>query len=179
MSFLQGKKVGLFYGSDTGNTEEITHQLADLWKASELEIIEARSMNVTDYARFDILLLGLSTWYDGELQSDFDSFFEEFLTIDFTGKIVALYGLGDQYGYGENFVDGLGILGEVILQNGGEIIGMWPTKGYEFDESKGLFKEGLFYGLALDFENQMDLNDERLETWVQQVEGELRTKMAA
>ena len=41
---------------------------------------------------------------------------------------MALYGLGDQIGYGEYFVDGNGILANVILEKGGEIIGHWPTK---------------------------------------------------
>lgn len=66
--------------------------------------------------RFGFIIIGHSTWYDGELQSDFEAFFDEFQTIDFTYKIVALYGLGDQYGYDEYFVDGLGVLGEVVLQ---------------------------------------------------------------
>ena len=130
-------------------------------------------MTVADYARFDIIFIGLSTWYDGELQSDFEEFFDQFQTIDFSNKIVAMYGLGDQYGYDEYFVDGLGILGEVILQNGGKIIGMWPIEGYEFAQSKGQYNEELFYGLALDEDNQMEKTEERLNKWIKQVEREL------
>lgn len=173
MSFAIENKVGLFYGTDTGNTEVIAHHLAELWKISELELIEACDMTAADYDRFDIIIIGLSTWYDGDLQSDFENFFEEFKTIDFNGKVVAMFGLGDQTGYPEYFVDGLGILGEIILQNGGYIIGMWPNEGYEYDESKGLYDEDHFYGLALDFENQYDLNEPRLEAWIKQVEQEI------
>ena len=179
MSFFIENKVGLFFGSDTGNTEEIAKQLADLWKISELELVEAYNMTAEDYDRFDIMIIGLSTWYDGELQSDFDAFYEEFKTIDFSGKVIAMFGLGDQTGYAEYFVDGLGILGEVILQNGGNIIGMWSTEGYEFDESKGLYNDDLFYGLALDFENQLDMNQPRLEAWIQQIEKEIEEMVEA
>ena len=173
MSFYIENKVGLFFGSDTGNTEGIAHQLKELWKISEIEMIEANQMSVADYYRFEIIIIALSTWYDGDLQSDFEEFYDQFKTIDFTGKVVAMVGLGDQTGYAEYFVDGLGILGEVIIANGGHIIGMWPNQGYEFDESKGLYNEDYFYGLALDFENQYEMNDARLEAWLAQVEQEI------
>ena len=63
----------------------------------------------------------------------------------------------------------MGILGKEIIKNGGKIIGMWPSDGYEFDESKGLYNDHLFYGLALDFENQMELNESRVKAWIKQV----------
>lgn len=172
-------RIGLFVGSDTGNTEEIAQKLMDQWKISEIELIEASSMTVEDYDRFQIIIIGLSTWYDGELQSDFEGFFEDFKTIDFSGKAVAMFGLGDQTGYAEFFVDGLGILGEIIQQNGGYLFGMWPNEGYEFDESKGLYSPEQFYGLALDFENQEELNDERLAAWIQQIESEITDMVEA
>ncbi|MEM8894276.1 MAG: flavodoxin [Bacteroidota bacterium] len=179
MSFELESKVGLFYGSDTGNTELIAKDIAGRWKVSEIEIIEACDMKVEDFDRFDIILIGLSTWYDGELQSDFEAFFDDFETIDFSGKVVAMFGLGDQTGYAEYFVDGLGIIGEVIMKNGGYIIGMWPSEGYDFDLSKGLYEEGMFYGLALDFENQESLNETRIEAWLEQVEKELEEMVEA
>ena len=148
MGILSEQKVGLFYGSDTGNTEEVTEMIKEQWNFSELEVIEACDMSVEDYDRFQVIILGLSTWYDGDLQSDFEEFYEEFKTIDFSNKIVAMYGCGDQYGYPEYFVDGLGILGSVIIENGGEIVGKWPIGGYEFDESRARFDDDHFYGLA-------------------------------
>lgn len=166
-------RFGLFFGSDTGNTEVITQDLVDMWDLSELEVIDACIMKVEDYARFDVIVIGLPTWYDGELQSDFEAFFDDFKTIDFSNKTVAMYGLGDQYGYADYFVDGLGILGEVILRNDGKIIGMWPREGYDFTYSKGLYNDELFYGLALDEDNEMHLTKDRLSDWLDQVKREL------
>lgn len=177
MEELSQKKVGLFFGSDTGNTEEITQMIKELWNFTKLEVIEACDMTTADYDRFEYIILGLSTWYDGDLQSDFEEFYEQFKTIDFTGKTVAMYGLGDQYGYAEYFVDGLGILGKEIVNNGGKIVGLWPSEGYEFDESKGLYNDQLFYGLALDFENQMELNESRVKTWIEQVHQEFKDQI--
>ncbi|MEM9992171.1 MAG: flavodoxin [Bacteroidota bacterium] len=175
---LSDIKAGLFFGSDTGNTETITQDFVEDWQLTELEVIEAADMSEDDFARFDFIILGLSTWYDGDLQSDFEDFFERFKTIDFSNKIVAMYGLGDQYGYDEYFVDGLGILGKVILENGGKIIGMWPLEGYEYTKSKGEYNEELFYGLALDEDNQMELTADRLQNWTQQLEKELQEEIA-
>lgn len=167
-------KVGLFFGSDTGTTEAITQDIVNLWSTTQLDVIDACEMTVEDYMRYDYIMIGLPTWYDGELQSDFEDFFDQFQTIDFTGKTVAMYGLGDQYGYADYFVDGLGILGEVILRNGGQIIGMWPNDDqYDFENSKGLYTPELFYGLAIDEDNQVHLTEERLKQWIAQIESEL------
>ena len=81
----------------------------------------------------------------------------------------------DQYGYGENFVDGIGILAVEIEKSGGKIVGKWPNKEYEFEESKALINEDLFYGLALDEDNQSELTSERLDQWVGQLIGEIHS----
>lgn len=167
--------IGLIYGSDTGMTEEITHSIVDNWTASEIDVMEVTNVSVADFEKYDTLLLGLSTWYDGDLQSDWESYYDEFKTVNFSGKTVAIFGLGDQYGYGEYFIDGVGMLAEVILANGGKIIGHWPIKDYDFSESKAEIEgQGLFYGLALDEDNEPELTQERLTTWLDQLAKELQ-----
>ena len=173
MSHLNEQRAVLFYGTETGNTEEVAREIEKRWDITKLEVINAGEMTIEDFERFDIIVIGLPTWYDGELQSDFGEFYDEFVTIDFTGKIVALFGLGDQVGYPDYFVDSLGILGSVIIENGGKIIGMWPRQGYEFDESKALFNHDLFYGLPIDVENQAELTDSRITDWLRQISREL------
>ena len=118
--------------------------------------------------------MGVPTWYDGVLQSDWEDYFEEFKKIDFTGKFVAIFGLGDQIGYAEYFVDGIGILAKVIIDNGGEIIGYWPTEGYSYDESKALLNDDFFYGVALDEDNEDDMTHYRLEKWVSKLKEEIK-----
>ncbi|HBI39778.1 MAG TPA: flavodoxin FldA, partial [Tenacibaculum sp.] len=89
------------------------------------------------------------------------------------GKTIALFGLGDQYGYREFFIDGVGMLAKVILKNGGKIIGKWPIEGYDFTESKAKVEdEDLFYGLAIDEDNQPELTQERVKNWLNQLESE-------
>ncbi len=160
------RTIGLFFGSDTGITEEITHDIVDAFETIEVKEISEASSN--DFDQFDLIILGLSTWYDGDLQSDWESFYDEFKSIDFTGKKVAIYGLGDQIGYAEYFIDGVGMLAEVVLKNGGEVIGKWPVKEYRHTESKAIIPsdKDYFYGLALDNDNEPHLNEERISKWI-------------
>lgn len=165
--------IGLIYGSDTGMTEEITQTIVDQWTATELDVMEVINIKKEDFEKYDKYIFGLSTWYDGDLQSDWEDYFDEFKEIDFTGKTIAIFGLGDQYGYGEYFVDGVGMLAKVVLDNGGKVIGKWSSKDYDFTASKAKIEgEDFFYGLALDEDNEPDKTPERLKTWLQQIENE-------
>lgn len=172
-------KIGLFYGSDTGVTDEITKDFVELWGNDQLEIMEIGDASKEDIEQYNVLILGLSTWYDGDLQSDWDGFFDEFKEINFTNKIVAIYGLGDQIGYGEYFIDGVGILAEVVIENGGTVIGKWPIEGYRFTDSVAVIQDdtNYFYGLAIDNDNESQLNEERLSKWINQVKKELKTNL--
>jgi len=170
----KNNKVALIYGSDTGSTEYISEIIAEKLSLEDMDFKDVVTMKPPDFAEYDILILGIPTWYIGELQTDWDDFFEEFKTIDFTGKKVAFFGLGDQYGYPDNFQDGLGILAEVVLDNGGQLYGYWPNEGYDFNESLGLAPNGMFYGLALDEDNQRDESNDRIEKWVHQIKEELK-----
>ena len=165
--------VGIIYGSDTGVTEEITSDIAGKIEAENIEVIEVSKADIEDFTRFDLLFIGLSTWYDGDLQSDWEDYFDTFKTIDFMDQPVAIFGLGDQLGYDDYFVDGIGILAEVILENGGTIIGHWPSEDYDFSASKGITAdENYFYGLALDEDNEPQKSPERITQWLEQVQEE-------
>jgi flavodoxin I len=160
-------KLKVIYGTDTGNTEYVLETyLLDLLSSFDVEPIELVNISAEVWQQNKLFILGVPTWYDGVLQSDWEDYFDEFKKIDFKGKKVAIFGLGDQIGYSEFFVDGIGILAEVIIENGGEIIGNWPVEGYQFDKSKALVNEKYFYGLAIDEDNEDELTDDRFTKWV-------------
>ena len=170
---MSENKIAIIYGSDTGITDYITTLLTKKLDIKDLDVIEVFTMKPVDFLKYKIILIGVPTWYVGDLQSDWEDFFPDYQKIDFTGIKVAFFGLGDQYGYPDNFVDGIGILGEVVLNNGGEIFGYWPNEGYEFNESLGLASNGMFYGLAIDEDNQQEHTEERLDKWVKQIKKEV------
>ena len=164
-------KIKLIYGSDTGNTELIAEDIKNLWDEVEVTTVDDLS---SDHWNHDKFILGIPTWYDGELQSDWEDYFEEFKTIDFTDKTVAIFGLGDQLGYDEWFCDGIGILAEVIIENGGKVIGYTEKDdSYDFDTTpKSLVDDNTFYGLCLDEDNQDELTQDRLVSWVDKLKKE-------
>lgn len=126
-----------------------------------------------DLEAYDILLLGIPTWYYGEAQCDWDDFFPTLEEIDFNGKLVALFGCGDQEDYAEYFCDALGTIRDIIEPRGATIVGHWPTAGYHFEASKGLADDDHFVGLAIDEDRQPELTAERVEKWVKQISEEL------
>ena len=162
-------KIGLIYGSDTGATEEISIKIKEAFNIYNIERHNIANVNEEIILSFDFLIFGLSTWYDGDLQSDWEIYFDDFKKIDFTNKLVAIYGLGDQWGYDENFVDGIGIIAKEIIKNNGKLIGEWPTKDYEFEKSKALKDKNNFFGLALDEDNQYEKTDSRIKIWSKKI----------
>jgi flavodoxin II len=125
-------------------------------------------------ADYDVLILGISTWDFGELQEDWEAHWDEINQLDLSGKIVALYGMGDQLGYAEWFLDAMGMLHHAISEQPCQRIGFWSTEGYDFIRSKAVTDDNeWFYGLALDEENQYDQTDERLSLWLTQLLDEL------
>ena len=84
---------------------------------------------------------------------------------DFSGKKVAIYGLGNQKSYPVEFVDAMFYLYEQFKQCGATLIGAWDTEGYNFKRSKAVVDDR-FVGLALDQENQKELTNQRLDAWL-------------
>jgi flavodoxin long chain len=166
-------KIGLFYGSDEGNTEAVAHRIRARLGQELVDIYDIADVTQLDIAGYDQLIFGIPTWDFGQIQSDWEEFWEDVEEIDFSGKTVALFGLGDQFGYGDYFLDAMGMLHDVILARGATMVGYWPTDGYEFEASKAkLEDEELFVGLGIDEDQQEELTCERLNLWCAQIAGE-------
>lgn len=162
-------QIGLFYGSSTSNTEYIAYDMQDMVNQQlGQEVIVVHNVGDTDFQQmlqYKHLILGIPTWDVGELQADWDIKWSAFRALDFSGRKVAVFGLGDQYGYPDTFLDAAGIVAEAVLEQGGEVVGYTATTGYEFDAS--LFVEDdQFMGLALDEDQQHDLSDGRIRAWI-------------
>ena len=93
--------------------------------------------------------------------------------MDLKGKKFAVFGLGDQKGYPENFCDAIGILVEIIEDCGGKVVGFTPVEGYTFESSRAQ-RGNKFVGLPLDQENQARKTGERIDNWVEQLKKELK-----
>lgn len=171
-------KIGLFYGSTTCYTEMVAEKIQALIGADVVDLHNIKTVPLTRMADYQLLILGLSTWDFGEIQEDWEAHWDEISNVDLTGKTVAIYGMGDQLGYAEWFIDAVGMLHDAIAPQQPDRIGFWPAAGYDFIASKALTADGdLFYGLALDDENQYEQTDERLNVWVSQILTEIAERL--
>lgn len=166
--------IAIFFGSTTGNTEAAAHQIKEALGELVTFIGDIADTKPADLSRFDVLIFGIPTWDVGELQYDWEDFIPDMHALDLTGKNIALFGLGDSFGYSNNFLDAMGLLWDELKVLGApKLVGIWPTKGYTFDRSKGLFDPEHFLGLGLDEENESDLHDARIRGWTDKVKAEL------
>ena len=162
-------KIGIFYGSTEGNTEEVAEKVQKALGNADVHNVD--SATADDLAEYDILILASSTWEIGELQEDWESFIDVLDDVDFSGKKVSYIGVGDADGYPDTFVDAIGMIHERIADSGAEFFGAWPTDDYTFDESKGVVN-GKFLGLVIDEDNESNKTDGRIAAWVKQIKGE-------
>lgn len=162
--------IGLFYGSSTCYTEMAGEKIRERLGAERVDIFNIADTPVIQAQFYDYLIFGIPTWDYGELQEDWEEIWPELDDLELSGKKVALYGLGDQVGYPEWFLDALGYLHDKLIERGATIYGYWPSAGYEFENSKALTPDSeQFVGLALDEENEFDKSAERISRWCQQV----------
>lgn len=167
-------EIGLFYGSTTCYTEIAAEKIQGQFDAGVINLFNLKDTPLADSEKFDLIIFGISTWDYGEIQEDWESHWDEIDDLDLNGKIVALYGMGDQIGYTEWFQDALGMLHDKVIAQGGYVIGFWPNEGYEFAASKALTQdESQFVGLALDEDNQYNESELRISTWCQQIKSEI------
>ncbi|EEX34831.1 flavodoxin 2 [Vibrio coralliilyticus ATCC BAA-450] len=164
-------KIGLFYGSTTCYTEMAAEKMRAIIGEELVDIRNVKETPLAEMADYDFLILGISTWDFGEIQEDWNEIWDQIDGVSLNGKTVALFGLGDQEGYGEWYLDAMGMLHDELKKTGANLIGYWPNdESYEFEASKALTEDGSqFVGLALDEDSQYELSDERIATWIEQV----------
>ncbi|WP_391089088.1 flavodoxin FldB [Vibrio sp. NH-UV-68] len=164
-------KIGLFYGSTTCYTEMAAEKIRAILGEDLVDIHNVKESPLALMADYDFLILGISTWDFGEIQEDWNEIWDQIDGVALNGKTVALFGLGDQEGYGEWYLDAMGLLHDELKKTGANIIGYWPNdENYQFEASKALTEDGSqFVGLALDEDSQYELSDERIANWVEQI----------
>jgi len=167
----QPGNIALFYGSSTCYTEIAAEKIAAILSIKQqvdLYNIADTAIEVAD--QYQRIILGIPTWDYGELQEDWENIWDNIDSVNWIGKTVAIYGLGDQEGYPEWFQDALGYLWIKVDSLGATTIGQTPVAGYRFSASKALSPDGKFFlGLALDEDSEFELSEQRIADWCQQI----------
>lgn len=92
--------VRIVYGSETGNTESIAEEIARILteKGHSVQCESAADADPKNLAEgYDLVLLGTSVWGTDtiDLQSDFESFAEDFSVMGLEGVKCAAFASGD------------------------------------------------------------------------------------
>jgi flavodoxin I len=162
------KNIGLFYSFNSGKTAKIAERIKNALSGFKVENVNVEDADEKSIDSYDNLIFGVPTWFDGELPNYWDEYLPSLEDKVLSGKKVAIFGLGDQINYSENFCDAIGILADFFEKKGAAIVGKFPLEGYKFESSKAV-RNGEFLGLPLDQENQGKLSNLRIERWVEQL----------
>lgn len=157
------KKTIIVYGSTTGTCEDIAGRIAG--RLGGVEVIDVARLDARRIADNDNLILGTSTWGEGEVQDDWYGGLALIRNSDLSGKTVAVFGCGDSVSYADSFCSGMAELYDAARQSGATLVGEVSADGYDFGASSAVMG-GRFVGLAIDEVNESDLSDARIEAWV-------------
>lgn len=162
------KKTGIFYGSTTGTTESVAGMIAGKLGVSSADVHDVSKMTADMVNSYDVLLLGTSTWGDGELQDDWYDGVRLLKELNLNGKLVGLFGCGDSESYADTFCDAMGLIYEELKDTGCEFINGVPASGYTYSSSVAVI-DGQFVGLAIDEMNESGMTDERVTAWTEYI----------
>jgi len=90
-------KTAIIYASKRGKTREMSEQIRDILAQYDVnsEILKAKMIGPDDLMKYDVLILGSSTWGHGDLQDDFQKLEREMEDLDLTGKYAVCFGPGN------------------------------------------------------------------------------------
>ncbi len=160
------KKIGIYYGSSTGTCSEIAAKIAKALGVPDGDVHDVSTLKADEAVAYDVLLLGSSTWGDGELQDDWYDALKTLKGADLSGKEVGLFGCGDSGSYPDTFCDAIGQLYEELKGTGCSFVGAnVGTAGYDFSASIAVVN-GQFVGLAIDDINESGQTDARIAQWI-------------
>ena len=171
----------------TGNTQDCADKLYEALVSKDVDVVEPIDIDTLDsgslkdvFGEHDSLIVGTPTWNTNadtfRSGTGWDDLYYDKLpdlTSILEGKKVAVFGLGDQISYGENYADATGELYSVFESLGCNMVPYAQTSqdGYDHVASKSILSDSdLFCGLLLDQINQDDLTDDRISKWIEKLE---------
>lgn len=175
---MANNKIGIIYGTSTGNTGDAADAIMEELKSSLGDIDEPVDVDdcddvVSKLKQYEALIVGTPTWNTGADTERSgvgwdELYYEEMKGLDMKGKKVAVFGLGDSVSYTENYADATGELHDVLESLGCTMLGYTSQDGYEHEASKAI-RGDKFCGLLLDAVNQPELTESRVKNWVKQI----------
>ena len=139
-------KTGIFYSFNSKKTAKAAEKIIEEFGA-DFNIVPVNAEELTEelFLSFKNLMLGVPTWFDGEFPNYWDEFVPALEDLDLKGKTIAIFGLGNQVEYPENFGDAVGIMANLVQERGAKLIGSTSNDGYTYESSRAEL-DGKFMG---------------------------------
>ena len=166
------EKIGIFFGSTTGTTETVAEMIGGKLDVAASDIHNVADTDPSKVSDYDCLLLGSSTWGDGELQDDWYGFLDGLKAKDLSGKKVALFGCGDAYGYTDTFCEAMAIIRDGLSGTGCNFIGEYPSVAFA-RKDEAIYHGGKYIGLPVDNDNESAWTEKRVNDWTDILREEL------
>ena len=97
-NYSSSEKIGVFYGSSTGNSEAICDIIQEELGDDVVELFNVSDTDPEKILTYNNIIISCPTWYEGELQEDWIEFLPKIAALDLKGKTVVMFGMGDQVG---------------------------------------------------------------------------------
>ncbi len=164
------KKTVILYWAKGGSVEKAANIVLNTIGNTKADLFDLADFELNKLENYENIIMGIATigadvWYDATDTNRWNEFFVNLSGKNLAKHKLAVFGLGDQILYPDNFVDSLGYIRDEVGKLGGKLLGKWPAEGYEFNESEG-YADGMFCGLALDEDQQPELTEERIHQWI-------------
>lgn len=166
------KKIGIFFGSTTGNTEEVAGKIAKNMGVDSADVHDVAKTAPSAVGDYDVLIFGSSTWGDGQMQDSMHDFLDGVAVLALNGKQAAVFGCGDE-SMSDTFCDSVGEMYARLKPTGVSFIGGdFPTDGYTFSHTDADV-DGHIVGLLVDNMNHSDSADARISAWATQLKSQI------
>jgi len=83
---------------------------------TEVKLKKVTEADVSELNNYDLIILGCSTWGEGELQDEFIDFYEKLKDISLAGKKAAVFGPGYSEMYPDTFCKAVDIIEERVKE---------------------------------------------------------------
>uniref|UniRef100_A0A7S3E951 Flavodoxin-like domain-containing protein n=1 Tax=Rhodosorus marinus TaxID=101924 RepID=A0A7S3E951_9RHOD len=170
--------VGILFSTTTGNTSTVADLIKQNIGSECKDPIDVGDISsASDYADCTGFIVGAPTWNTDADEDRSGTPMDEFINdgieqLNLSGKPVAIFGLGDSVGYGDNLCDAIEELHDKFSSQGAKMVGYTDEGGYSHSSSKSA-KNGKFLGLPLDEDNESDMTEDRIKNWCAQLKSEM------
>ncbi len=165
------KKIGIFYGTTTGNTAEVAQEIAKVLNVKADDVKDVAKTAPSAVGDYDVIILGSSTWGDGDMQGDMAEFMDGLEMVDLRGKDVALFGVGDEQ-MKDTFCNAVGEMYYKLRNTGANFIAKYNVDGLEFNHSEAMVGD-LAVGLLVDTTNHPEITARRINEWCELISREI------